>query len=50
MEVMALVGDERQQAGEYSIRRAVTGLPSGNYTLRLTLGAVAASQRMTIVR
>jgi hypothetical protein len=50
MEVMALVGDERQQAGEYSIRRAVTGLPSGNYTLRLTLGGRSVSHNLTIVR
>jgi hypothetical protein len=50
-EVMALLGTgERQQAGEYSVRRAVTGLASGNYTVRLTLDGVAVSQSLTVVR
>jgi hypothetical protein len=50
-EVMALLGTgERQQAGEYSVRRAVAGLASGNYTVRLTVGGSNVSQNLTIVR
>jgi hypothetical protein len=50
-EVMALLGaGERQQAGEYTVRRAVSALPSGNYSLRLTLGGVMVSQSLTVVR
>jgi hypothetical protein len=50
-EVMALLGTgEQQQAGEYSVRRAVAGLASGNYTLRLTVGGSNVSQNLTIVR
>jgi hypothetical protein len=50
IEVLVLLGGERQQAGEYAVRRAVAGLASGNYTLRLTVDGRTASRNLTIVR
>jgi len=49
-EVMVLVGGERQQAGEYSVRRAVVAMASGNYTVLLTLNGRSVNEKLTIVR
>ena len=49
-EVLHIMRTEPKEAGEYSLRAALTTLPSGNYTLRITANNRAATATVTVVR